>query len=247
MDTEQNQMQQDMKRLKEIPKWTRKYAQNRTLTNLISLIIFLFIFMGIAGSSRFAGMAFMTGHIVFFCICMVALFVSLVCLTIFSIPAFGGVKIWKWIDQRIYGQEGTASIPEPKLMKKKKWVGYIVGLIFASCVIGSVFLGEKYNFPLKYMQPISALYVVPFLVFLYFWQRPKVSAVSLLWPILYAIHAILIVSGVPIVFTGNWVGWNMFLPTFGYGFLTFVIGHVYSRYVLKKLKIAANLQENNNG
>jgi hypothetical protein len=96
------------------------------------------------------------------------------------------------------------------------------------------------------MQPVSALYCVPFMVFLYFWQRPKVGFLMLLWPALYAIHAILIVAGVPIVFAeeSKFFSLNMLIPTFGYGFLTSVIGHIYSRYALKKLKTAAHLQGN---
>jgi len=242
MNTEQNQVPQDMEKLKEIPKWTRRYAQNRTLTNLVHLIIFLLIFMGIAVSSLLVGIAFTTGHMIFFWICIVALFAILICLFIISIPKFGGVKIWRWIDKRIYGYEGTISIPEPELMKKKKWVGQVVGLVFGLCVISSVFLGGKYNTLIKYMQPVSALYVVPFLVFLYFWQRPKIGPIALVWPVLYTIHAILIVAGVPILFTGNLTGLNMLLPTFGYGFLTFTIGHFYSRYALKKLKGITHLE-----
>lgn len=91
------------------------------------------------------------------------------------------------------------------------------------------------------------MYLVPFLVFLYLWQRPKVGPISLLWPILYGIHAILIVAGVPILFKGDiGVPLNMLLPVFGYGVLTFIIGHLYSRYALKKLKTTAHLRENNN-
>ena len=117
-------------------------------------------------------------------------------------------------------------------------------MLFGSCVIGSVFLGMKDFIKIKYMQPVSALYVVPFMVFLYFWQRPKIGHLALLWPTLYGIHAVLIVVGVPILFTGNLIPLNMILPVFGYGFLTYIIGHIYSRYALKKLKEAAHLEEN---
>jgi len=248
MDNERNNKSQieNTERLKEIPKWTRKYAQNRTLTNLVNLIIFLFLFIGIGAPSYLGGIAFIKGNMILVWVCIVVSFASAICLLIFSVPKFGGVKIWRWIDKRIYGYEGTISIPEPELMKKKKWVGYAVIIAFMICVQGSVFLGFKGYFTIKYMQPISALYFVPFMVFLYLWQRPKVGPILLLWPILYAIHAILIVVGVPILFTGNLTGLNMFLPMFGYGFLTFAIGHFYSRYALKKLKTTAYLQENTN-
>ena len=74
--------------------------------------------------------------------------------------------------------------------------------MFVCCVIGSVQLGVLGYIPIEYMQPVSALYVVPFLVFLTIWQRPVVGPLSLLWPILYTVHATLIVAGVPILFNG---------------------------------------------
>jgi hypothetical protein len=243
MNIEQNQVSPDIERLKEIPKWTRKYAQNRTLTNLVHMGISLFIFVAIGGLSLLAGIAARTGHLILFWVCTVVLFAVLICLMIIAVPKFGGIKIWRWIDRRIYGREGIASIPESESMKKNQWIGYVVAIVFGTCVMGSVFLGERGYFSIEYMQPISALYLVPFLVFLYLWQRPKVGAISLLWPILYAVHAILIVAGVPILFKGEiGVPLNMLLPVFGYGVLTFTIGHIYSRYALKKLKGLAHTE-----
>jgi hypothetical protein len=96
----------------------------------------------------------------------------------------------------------------------------------------------------KYLQPVSALYIVPFVVCgWYFWQSPRMGPIYLLHPILYAIHAILILAGVPIFFTGNWGILSISFPFIVYGFSAYVIGHVYSRYALKKLKEAAHLGE----
>jgi hypothetical protein len=57
-----------------------------------------------------------------------------------------------------------------------------------------------------------------------------------LWPLLYAIHAILIVSGAPIVFTRPWDGLNVLIPIAGYGVVAGLVGHFYSRYALGELK-----------
>jgi len=242
METEENKNSTDMEKLKEIPKWSKKYAQNRTLTNLAGMIIFLILFIGIAAPSYFAGMAWKNENFVLAYVCFALSIVFIICLFIFSIPKFGN-KIMKRIEERIYHSEGTASIPEPKLMKNKKWIGQIVGLVFGGCVICSVFLGERY-IPIEYMQPVAAIYVVPFLVFLYLWQRPKISPLMLIWPVFFAIHAILIVTGVPIVFSkeSGLVSLNMYIPTFGYGFITFGISHIYSRYAMKKLKNITHLE-----
>ncbi|MHC5061363.1 MAG: hypothetical protein ACYTFK_09810 [Planctomycetota bacterium] len=245
METEQNQVPQNTEELKEIPKWTRKYAQNRALPVLISLLIFACIFAGIAIPSHFGGKAYRAGNMVLFWICVFVSAIAMISLFFFCVPKWGG-KFIERITQRVYAGEGSISISVPESMKKKKWVGYMVAMIFGSCILGSVILGFMGYFTIEYMQPISALYCVPFLVFLYCWQRPMVSPVVLLWPTLYGIHAILIVTGMPILFTEYLTPLNMILPVFGYGFLTHIIGHVYSRYALNKLKTAAHLQEDTN-
>lgn len=243
MNSEQNNkpQEQNTEKLKEIPKWTRKYAQNRTIPALIQLVIGLCLFAGIAIPSYFGGMAYRAGNLVLFWICIFVWAVAMISLAFFCVPKWGG-KFIERISRRLYGREGDVSISLSETAKKKKWLGYIAGMIFSSCVLGSVVLGFKGYIAIKYMQPVSALYVVPFLVFQYFWQRPKIGPLALLWPVLYTIHAILIVAGVPILFTGNLTGFNMFLPTFGYGFLTYIIGYIYSRYVLRKLKSVTHLE-----
>jgi len=89
------------------------------------------------------------------------------------------------------------------------------------------------------MQPISAIYCVPFLVFLAYILRGEASPLMMLWPALYALHAILIVAGAPIVFAGRWNGLNMLIPGAGYGLLVGLLGHVYSRFALRRLRKAA--------
>ena len=54
---------------------------------------------------------------------------------------------------------------------------------------GSVILGLLGYLPGgKYMQPISAVYVVPFLVALNFLMRPTAGNIPLLWPLLYGLQ-----------------------------------------------------------
>jgi hypothetical protein len=247
MDSKQNNKSQDQntERLKEIPKWTRKYAQNRTIPVLISLLIFSCIFAGIAIPSYFGGKAYRAGNAVLFWICIFVLAVAMISLVFFCVPKWGGIFIER-ISRRLYNREGDVLISVPETIKKKQWVGYVVAMVFGSCVFISVILGLLGYLSIKYMQPISSLYVVPFLVFLYRWQRPMVGPIVLLWPTLYAIHAILVIAGVPIQFGRPLVFLNMLIPTAGYGILCGLIGHIYSRYALKKLKTAAHLQEDTN-
>ncbi len=241
MNAPQNQASREMDKLKEIPKWTRKYAQNRTVPVMVTLVINLCLFAGIGIPSYFGGRAYRAGNMALFGICIFITAVAMISLIFFCVPKWGGNFIER-ISRRIYGREGDVSVSLPETAQKKKWIGQIVGLIFGGCVLGSVFLGFKGYIAVEYMQPVSALYLVPFLVFLYFWQRSKTGPLALLWPALYAIHAILIVAGVPILFTGNLIPLNMLLPVFGYGLLSQIIGHIYSRYALTKLKSVTHLE-----
>ena len=241
MNAQQNQVPQDTEKLKEIPKWTRKYAQNRTIPVLIALAINLCLFAGIAIPSYFGGKAYMSGNLVLFWICIFVLAVAMISLGFFCVPKWGG-KFIERISRRLYNKEGDVLISVPETIKKKRWVGYVVAMVFGSCVFISVILGLLGYLPIEYMQPVSALYVVPFLVFLYLWQRPIISPLALLWPTLYAIHAILVVAGVPIQFGGPLVFLNMLIPIAGYGILCGLLGHVYSRYALKKLKGITHLK-----
>ena len=245
MNTQETQVPQNTEKLKEIPKWTRKYAQNRTIPFLILLAINLCLFAGIAIPSYFAGVAYRNGNMVLFGIYILVLITSMICVIIISVPKWGS-KIIERITRRVYAGEGSISISTPESMKKKKWLAYVVAIIFGSCILGSVILGLMGYFAIEYMQPISAVYVVPFLVFLYLWQRPTISPLALLWPTLYGTHALLVVAGVPIQFGKPWIFLNMIIPMAGYGILCGLIGHIYSRYALKKLKTTAHVQEDTN-
>jgi len=176
---------------------------------------------------------------------LVALLVAIFICQFILIRKFGGKNrglIDQKIDQWIYGREGMTSMPLPKTTKKMKWLDLVVGAVFFVCMLGSMNLSMVGFIAFKYLQPLSVLYVVPFLVFQYFLQRPRIGPLVLICPILYTIHAILIVAGVPIFFTGGLFMLSILLPFFGYMFLAYVIGHLYSRYALKKLKGITHLE-----
>ena len=247
MDSKQNNKSQDQntERLKEIPKWSRKYAQNRTLTTFVFIVMICLIGGFIGFPISFGIAAFMGGDMLLTGI-SVALFVAVLILYIIFLAKFGGKNkglLDQKIDRWIYGKEGTASMPQPKLSKKMKCLDIVVAIVYMILFIGSMNLAMGGHIPVKYLQPLMVLFIVPFLVFQYFMQRPRLGPVLLIFPILYAIHAILILAGVPIFFTGTFgVPLNMGLPILVYTFFAYMIGHVYSRYALKKLKGLAHLE-----
>jgi hypothetical protein len=250
MNSKQNNKSQDQdtEKLKEIPKWTRKYAQNRTLTPFVLIVMICLISVGIGFPLGFAIAAFRKGNMTL-AGAGIALLVAVPIFSIIFSLKFGGKNrgaIDQKIDQWIYGEEGTASMQRPKLTKKKKWLDFVVALVVFVCIIGSYHLTKEGFISFKYLQPVTALYFVPFLVFQYSMQRPRLGPLLLICPTLCTIHAILIIVGIPIFFTGSLGILNQFLPLFAYTFLAYIIAHIYSRYALKKLKTAAHLQEDTN-
>jgi len=256
MNARQDQVTEDIEKLKELPKWTRRYAQNRTLTILVLLVIIALLGMIFAVIASlplvlvFAG--FGKGNIIVACV-GIAVFVALLVAYFKSLLIFkrkyGGKNkglIDQKIDQWIYGREGMASMPMPEDTKKKKWLEITVSIVWFCLFMATLNLGMAGLIEFKYLQPLSALYMVPWFVYIYFLQRSRIGPIFLICPVLYTIHAILILAGVPIFFTGFLFWLNILLPFFGYWFLAYVIGHLYSRYALKKLKTAAHLRENNN-
>ena len=248
---------QDAERVKDISKWTKRYVQNRTLTVIVLLVMAmllgLFVSAFVGFSLALAAIGFRKGNIILGCVgiaVLVAVLVVTVKFIIIFVAKFGGKNrglIDQIVDRWIYGKEGTASIPLPKITKKMRGLDYIFGAICIIYILGVNHLCMMGYIAFKYQQPITALFLVPAFVFEYFFlMRPKVGLFFLLWPILYAIHAILILAGVPIFFTGYMRFGNMVIPLFGYFLLTCLVGHLYSRYALGKLKAAAKLQEDNN-
>jgi len=157
----------------------------------------------------------------------------------FSVPRWGGRAVAKWA-MRAYSTEGSVTLA-PAGPRVRKWVLIVVAVAFATCVAGNVVLGMLFSLPIRYMQPISAIYCVPFLLYIGYAIRGQGqgSPFMLLWPGLYAVHAVLIVVGAPIVFTRPWEGLNMLIPVAGYGLLAGVATHVYSRFALHRLRDVA--------
>jgi hypothetical protein len=234
---------QNIEKLKEIPKWTRRYAQNRTLSVFVLIAITALIGGFVALPISLLIAAIMGGNMLVTGICA-ALFAAVSLILIIFALKFGGKYrglLDQKIDQWIYGKEGYASLPASK-SAKRKWLDVVSGVVISICIIGSTHLAVEGYFAFKYLQPVSAIYLVPFLIVQYFLQQPRHGLFLLICPALYTIHAVLIVAGVPIYLKGDWGVLNMFLPLLGYTFLAYIIAHIYSRHALKKLKGITHLE-----
>jgi hypothetical protein len=220
--------------------WTRRYLQSRSIGVLIALLIFIVVWFFGMGANLLLGWAIYKHRPLLVGMGAVAEACWLAAVVYISVPRWGGRLITRWA-ARFYQREGSAEFAGPAGGRRSQWVVYVVAGLFGLCVLTTVVLGGCGSLPDlgRYMQPLSAAYMVPFLVFLWWWQRPRVSPVALVWPILYALHAVLIIVGAPIVFGGRYEAFNMYLPVFGYGILTTVMGHLYNRLALRRLQQAA--------
>lgn len=228
-----NPSSKEQERSSEIAGLTRTYAQNRSLGVVVALLVFAALSAGISTLSYAGGVAYRDGNQLLFWAFMAALVPVLAAVVYLSVPKWGGRRL-QALTGHLY-REGNVSIGVPK-QKRRKRIALVLGIVFGGCVLGSVLLGFFGQLSPKYMQPISAIFVVPFLVGLTILMRPAVSYVSLLWPVLYGLHAILIVAGVPIAFMGRWESLNIVLPMVGYGVLAALVGHACNRHAFYKLK-----------
>jgi len=225
---------------REIAKWTRVYAQNRTLGVAVFLLIFLVLSAAIGGFSSGAERASHNGNTVMLAVCLSGLIVALAVLIYLSVPAWGFRRMGR-IASALYAREGRVTVTRTWAPGRGRLVTGL-GLGFGACLLASVLLGVWGYLPDRYMQPVSAVYMVPFLVMLTLLQRPAIGWITLLWPALYGLHAVLIVAGAPIVFLGTWSVLNMVIPTIGYGLLTSLLGHMFNRYALHSVKQLARTE-----
>jgi hypothetical protein len=235
-ESERNELEESRR----IQRWVRRYAQNRSLPVAISLVVFALLFLAISLSSLWGGIAYRNGDTVLFSVCLGVAIVAMAATIYLSVPRWGGRRL-QALSERLYEAEGRATINPQRA--PRPWLVACLGLGFGMCVVIHVFLGVFGYLPTeKYMQPISALYMVPFLIALNLLMRPATGNVQLLWPLLYGLHAIAIVAGAPIVFHGRWEVLNMLVPVIGYGLLTSLVGHIYSRWALHSVRVIVGRQ-----
>jgi len=217
-------------RVREIPKWARRYAQNRTLPVVAMLVIGAAAFCVFGGLGLLTGWAYVEDKRVLAAASMLVLCGFTVWWVWFCFIGF--VRIIRSITERLYQGEGGAVVGACAGIEDSRGLvlAALVLIFFVPATLGLFFLGLC---PIRLMQPVSALCVVPFLCYLGLKMRPVGSPFIFLWPGLYAIHAVLLVTGVPI---GMGPMLDMLVPTFGYGLVATLAGHIYGRVALRRLR-----------
>ena len=226
--------------LRPITKLARKYAQNRSLPRLVMSLVSMLFFIPWLSSIYLLKYGDATGF---------WLGVTLFALT------FAGVLYLKYsgtlyslsdhVARRLYGEEGQAgpSLAEALTGYWPKRIEWISGL----AIVGFIFFVKTngITIPEPYFQPVTALLAIPLWVMSTLAYRSRFGLLPLLWPLFYAVHAVAVLLGAPILFSGPLANaFNVAVPVVIYLLLTLLIAHLYSRSALKKLRLATRSSEN---
>jgi len=216
-----------------IMRWARRYAKSRTISFLVQwvIIVIMVVLVGVAAS--LTNMAYRTGNMGLFSVSVAIMGLSVLSLTWFSVSPWGGEVIWR-ITQWLYGSEGYVEYTgDQHKGPLPLWLTALGGGLVIYHLVGALLVSFRY-LSFDFMQPYSALYMTPFLMLLIVYQ--KLGFWAWIWPLCYGVHALLIVVGAPVGFTGPWQILNMVVPVFAYGLLAILTGHLYSRYALWNLR-----------
>ena len=234
----------DADRVREIPKWAGRYAHNRTLPVLLRLGLILLAAMGIRGLSTMAGREGQAGHKA-----------TAVVLVVVSLAA-GAAWVWfvlthrfgrlsESLSARFYGSEGTA-VAAAKSGSHSRG-GQAVAIAFGLCIVLQILAGFAFEASIRYMVPIGAAYLIPFLIYIWARQGGMAAPFMLLWPALLLIHAVLALAGVS-PFSDEPSVVTVLIPLFGYGAIAAFASHVYSRFALRRVRsLARNPEDGKEG
>ena len=220
---QKNSEEQKIEELKEITKWTQRYAENRSLPFLLAMSTCLIAFLGVGVLSYFARNASRSGNkfLSWVFICSGWIFIAAVILSS------------HFIEKRLYKKEGQIKHAITKSTRKEKIIGVIAGLLFSAGVLISIILFARGYIAIKYIQPVSAIFFIPLLIFVGISFKKSINPIGFLvwlWPVLYIIHAILIIAGVPILIPKPLEVLNIIVPMIGYGILCGLLGHIYKLF-----------------
>ena len=218
--------------LRDIPKWADRYARNRVLLLLSMVVISMGVSAIIAGLNEAAVVAWRGGNI--------ALGLALLVAGL----AFCACCLWLVLSKRLnawavsanawlYRNEGQAA-PAAKAMQPTR-LGNAAGWVFAALVCATPIVCTESGIPIRYLQPVTAAYLVPLVVYLWYRRTVFSTPEKLLWAGLYAAHAVLVLAGVPLLANlGPML--SVILPMAGYRLVAMLLAHAYSRYALRRLK-----------
>lgn len=217
---------------RQIVRWARHYAKSRTISFLVQWIFIAFVVLIVAVAASLMNTAHRAGNTGLVTLSTMAMICGILVLTWFSVSSWGAevvARVTTWL----YGREGYVDYREEGAGAALGWwLTLLGGGLVVYHLIGALLITYGYV-SLRYLQPFSAAYMVPYLVLLIVSQR--LGFWAWFWPVLYALHALALLWNAP-RFRGDLELLNVLLPVFGYGLIAILVGHIYSRFALHKLK-----------
>jgi hypothetical protein len=222
--------------LRQIPRWASCYANNRALPMLVIMLlgavvgVVVVMIMGLAaGALR----ALRTGHPELGW-ALVGLDAA-VCAGGVWLALSRGLKRWLGgVVEWMYRGDGMATAAPAT---KPRVAHTIVAWVFMVLACMSPVIAQRLRVPEMYLQPVTALYMVPLMLYMW-WVQGRSSAPFALWAVLYAAHAVALLAGVPLL-RGMDPMMQVPIPLCGYAVVAVVASHLYSRYALRKLRALA--------
>ncbi|MCX6345396.1 MAG: hypothetical protein NT018_10060 [Armatimonadetes bacterium] len=220
----------------ELPLWAERYARNRTLHIVLWIVGLQIVIMALCGLT----LLLTESHNPLMVILSIVINGSIGAAMLWMIVTGRVSRAFQSFTERLYRQEGNAVPTHPSQRASHgRLTGYA---IMVSMGAGPWLLMFVYLHVLKvspaYTQPAMAAVIVPALIVLILVGPGNPKWLGLLLPVLYAMHAVLALAGARIpVFGVSYL--DVFVPLFVYAMLTVIAMHIYSRYALLRLRIAA--------
>jgi len=229
--------------VRDIPKWERRYVWNRpTLPSVVLGVVPILILFGMI-SAGYEVLGLVT----------IAVAVGLWGLGMWFLRTYrrrtgDRRSIEQAWNEWVYRQEGSVSVSEETRKREAPWVKYLL-LGVGALLLAATFAGWRLT-PPRYWVPVSSVLVV-FVLAQPVLRRGRsatpTSWLFLLWPLLYALHAVLILAGVPLYLTGPYEVMTMYVSLGVCGLIAALAAHIYSRYALRRLRTLATSREGTGG
>lgn len=240
----------------ELPAWAERYARNRVLPIIYWLVIVqIFTVVFTLGLCSLLLLLKRGGHPVFI-ILSIVFNAGVVAVPLWMMATGRLSRILGSLTEKVYRQEGSAVPASPGRrvsQRREMYIGAVGGFAFPwLMMLVMFFFLQVLKVPPAYLQPAMATLIVPAYIVLALVHPDNPKWLGLLIPALYAIHAVLVLAGVRLsVFdvsglaggdsffpTGQQM-FDVFMPLAVYGMLSLIVRHIYSKYALLRLRIAA--------
>ena len=115
-----NSIDNNNEKMKEIPEWTKKYAESKTIPVIISFIVFVMLYLSVGGASLLTVWSLIKGKMLLFGFAVILDLLLISVVIYLSVPKWG-VNFYQSLGQKyFYSKDGyiKAKIERPTVSKK---------------------------------------------------------------------------------------------------------------------------------